>query len=188
MSDKVENVKAHVLIPDYFDKVIIPEMKDYYSDYTVNFHNRPVVKCPLHGEDTPSLRWYEETNTFYCFGCRAGGDVINLHRLFINSINGSTPSFNESVDYLYKAFIQGKETKAVVNNHTEDRAKSTNVEVMRLMNYIDNLEKTLKLNYTEQNKIYYSLIDNIKLLCSLNLINATDGLNYIKGEIQCGVR
>ncbi len=64
-SIQVEQVKK-VLIPKYFYEIIIPNMEGYYSDYTVDFESKPVVKCPLHGEDTPSLRWYEDTNTFYC--------------------------------------------------------------------------------------------------------------------------
>lgn len=38
--------------------------------------------CPFHLEKTPSLVVYEETQSFYCFGCGAGGDVI----IFIEKI------------------------------------------------------------------------------------------------------
>lgn len=35
--------------------------------------------CPFHSDDTPSLGIYVDTQSFYCFGCQAWGDVINLH-------------------------------------------------------------------------------------------------------------
>ena len=36
------------------------------------------ISCPFHNEKTPSLRIYTDTNTFYCFGCGMGGDVISF--------------------------------------------------------------------------------------------------------------
>lgn len=34
--------------------------------------------CPFHLEKTPSFVVYEDTQSFYCFGCGAGGDVITF--------------------------------------------------------------------------------------------------------------
>lgn len=44
--------------------------------------------CPFHNEKTPSFVVYPETQSFYCFGCGAGGDAIT----FIKRIN--------NVDYI----------------------------------------------------------------------------------------
>ncbi len=40
-----------------------------------------VCLCPFHSEKTPSCHIYTDSQSFYCFGCGAGGDVINFIRL-----------------------------------------------------------------------------------------------------------
>ncbi|MBQ7699726.1 MAG: DNA primase [Clostridia bacterium] len=34
--------------------------------------------CPFHNEKTPSFTVYERTESFYCFGCGVGGDVVSF--------------------------------------------------------------------------------------------------------------
>lgn len=34
--------------------------------------------CPFHSEKTPSMVVYNDSQSFYCFGCGAGGDVISF--------------------------------------------------------------------------------------------------------------
>ena len=40
--------------------------------------------CPFHNEKSPSFNVYPENNSFYCFGCGAGGDVITFIRKIEN--------------------------------------------------------------------------------------------------------
>ena len=42
--------------------------------------------CPFHSEKTPSFTVYPETQSYYCFGCGAGGDIIS----FAKEVNGLT--------------------------------------------------------------------------------------------------
>ena len=42
--------------------------------------------CPFHSEKTPSFYVYPDTQSFYCFGCGAGGDAITFTKK-INSID-----------------------------------------------------------------------------------------------------
>ena len=50
--------------------------------------------CPFHNEKTPSFYVYPETQSFYCFGCGVGGDVIT----FTEKINAL--SYHEAVKLL----------------------------------------------------------------------------------------
>ncbi len=40
--------------------------------------------CPFHSEKSPSFHVYPDTQSFYCFGCGAGGDVIAFVRRIEN--------------------------------------------------------------------------------------------------------
>ena len=42
--------------------------------------------CPFHSEKSPSFYVYPDTQSFYCFGCGAGGDAITFTKK-INSID-----------------------------------------------------------------------------------------------------
>ena len=44
--------------------------------------------CPFHSEKSPSFTVYPATNSFYCFGCGATGDVIT----FTSRLFGITPA------------------------------------------------------------------------------------------------
>jgi DNA primase len=55
-----------------------------------------VCLCPFHSEKSPSCTVFVETQSFYCFGCGVGGNVIN----FIKKIENT--NFVESVEKLAK--------------------------------------------------------------------------------------
>lgn len=60
--------------------------------------NKLLVSCPIHDDKTPSCALYLDNNTFYCFGCHKGGDVINLYQ----AIHGV--DFKEAVKALNNIF------------------------------------------------------------------------------------
>ncbi|MCL1866098.1 MAG: DNA primase, partial [Oscillospiraceae bacterium] len=43
-----------------------------------------ICLCPFHSEKTASCHVYTDSQSFYCFGCGAGGDVITFTRLVEN--------------------------------------------------------------------------------------------------------
>ena len=186
---RTKEVKDKVTIPMYFYNVIVPQISDYYSDYPVDFDVTQVACCPLHDEVTPSMRYYDETNTFFCFGCRAGGDVIELHRRFTEKMNGNLPSFDESIHFLHEYFIKGKETTRVITNSTGKAIEyqSTVVDILRLSKYMDTLEKQLLCdrNIDESVKIQlWETMDSVGLLVKQNKASATEAMQSIKNKVR----
>lgn len=39
---------------------------------------RSIARCPFHGEKTPSFTVFKANQSFYCFGCGIGGDVVTF--------------------------------------------------------------------------------------------------------------
>lgn len=62
------------------------DIEDIVSSY-VSLKRRGstfVGLCPFHNEKTPSFTVYPETQSFYCFGCGAGGDAVGFIRRIEN--------------------------------------------------------------------------------------------------------
>lgn len=187
-----DDIKKKITVPMYFYEIILPNLKDYYyGDYTVDFDVTPVAKCPLHDEDTPSMRYYDETNSFYCFGCGAGGDVINLHRLFMEKNNGIKPSARDAVDFLYKYFIEGQESTVVPIIEEKKERLNEPKDIVRLDYYRINLEKSLSFdqNISLEGKIkMWEVLDDIDLFIAMDIIKANDAKQYIQDKVNEVIR
>lgn len=91
------------------------------------------VCCPLHDENTASFRYYENEDTFYCFGCDKGGDVVMLHKYLRERELG------EDCTVSYGAAL--KEVRKIVYKHTKN-------------------EKVLEDSSTVRNKTDYEIDGN----------------------------
>lgn len=49
-----------------------------HYEFKISSSNK--ICCPFHKERTPSLNIYEDNESYYCFGCGAGGDAISFVR------------------------------------------------------------------------------------------------------------
>lgn len=147
--DKIEYIKQHLSIPKYFKHVVIPDMPDYYRGAYIDFDNRPVVQCPLHSERTGSFRYFPETESFYCYGCTAGGDIIDLHKQHMLLNHNEYKKFDAMIDDLYELAKNIGENnirhtleigeKLEEINSTQDLLKF-NIYLTRWFKYIKNME------------------------------------------------
>lgn len=85
------------------------------------------IYCPFHDERTPSLKLYTSTNSYYCFGCNASGDIIS----FVSALYREQPL--QTVKRLISDFglaisIDEQHTK----RHTEQQARQpTQTDIYR---------------------------------------------------------
>jgi DNA primase len=160
--DVIAQVRA-VPIPEYLTRVgdFVPSLKGGDFDLSVN----NVCMCPMHDEVTPSFRYYEGTNTCACFGCRRGGDVVNLHReiMFVNE--GVRVTFTEAVKFLHRVFV-GESAGLTLNTQVQEReSKVAYAKFVHLVLNRVSIENA-------------RLAEDLSLLIRLNHISGDDAITY----------
>ena len=79
--------------------LLIDVMKKFNVDYPLYLGH---IKCPFPAHNatgnTPSFKFYPETNSFYCWGCRAGGGSLE----FVKHMFGG--DFKEALNWFSKNF------------------------------------------------------------------------------------
>ena len=66
------------------------DIADLISNYVTlkKRGNTYVGLCPFHNEKTPSFTVYDDTQSFYCFGCGVGGDAVTFVKKIENLYYG----------------------------------------------------------------------------------------------------
>lgn len=60
-------------------------MRDICERYGLNVNGAGFINCPFHaGDNTASLKIYKGNKGWHCFGCGAGGSVIDFVMMFFN--------------------------------------------------------------------------------------------------------
>lgn len=53
-------------------------LRQVLAEYGVRVNRSGFCQCVKHNEKTASMKIYDKTNTFYCFGCHESGDVFDV--------------------------------------------------------------------------------------------------------------
>jgi|GEM_PF-2916500 len=119
----IDRIKQRAKVLDYFSRRFGPPIRQ-----GPNY----VAICPLHQERNPSFTIYPHTNSFYCFGCGVGGDVIALVReldglTFVEAIEQLAPMAGVNISPMKK-----KGTEVVTSTPT-----STPTSKSRRVTFVD---------------------------------------------------
>lgn len=94
----------------------LPSVIEYYKQHVetgVDLSSTPKRCCPFHKEDTPSFSYNTQTKRWRCFGaCKAGGDVIDLHKL----------------NYKFKTKEEAKRSLSIMYGVNPDKIEMPDVE------------------------------------------------------------
>lgn len=121
--------------------------------------------CPFHSEKTPSFHVIPDRKMYYCFGCGAGGSVINfvmeMEKLsFVEAIEGLAKK--TGIEIIYEGGLQGP---ALPKDTTKDELLELYDRVAGSFHYL--LKSTPQgeyaRSYLESRKISSETIDNFQL-------------------------
>ena len=199
-------VKQKVSIPDYMEEIAYPELGSYFGE--VPFKYRDVCCCCLHHEKTASMRYYPDTESFYCFGCDTGGNVINLHIQFVKRNKGVEIEYEEAVEFLYNYFVLENKTvelskerskigltaEQIMEIEKEEQAvREENVIRMRFTKAVGNVEGLLlgstTLPQSVKNNIF-NTIDSLEILVGVGELSPEAALHSLKvlTEARTGIK
>ena len=102
--------------------------------------NSFVGKCPFHNENTPSFNVNNEKGLFYCFGCKAGGNIITFTKRYKNF------NFNEAINYLSEYTGVKLSNSSFSNKNKQNQTNSIAIKVLTACNdffrecYLNNIK------------------------------------------------
>ena len=152
-----------IQLPDYF-KEVMPSIDESLSGIWSDLQDNGISHCPFHEERTPSFRWYDNTNTCYCFGCGNGGDIIAIHRRF------TKVNFEDAVEFLYGHFIG-------------EHADISTVRRMSIDDAVESKADLLVFNHTVLDRVSpknYDLAEDLSLLIRVGKISGDEAVEYYR--------
>lgn len=90
--------------------------------------NSYVGKCPFHNENTPSFNVNNEKGLFYCFGCKAGGNIITFTKKYKNF------TFNEAINYISEHTGIKLYNDTFLNKNKQNYLNSTELQILKACN------------------------------------------------------
>lgn len=113
----------------------IDSIMSSYSNLIRRGHNH-VCLCPFHSEKSPSCTVYNENQSFYCFGCGVGGDVITF------VMKAESLSYIEAVKFLAERAGMSMPDEAQNNDFSRIKARVLEMNRTAAKYFFETLAKT----------------------------------------------
>ena len=90
--------------------------------YGVEVNRNNKALCPIHNEKSPSFTVYKQSNSWHCFGCGAGGSVIDFVMAYFG-LDATEAAKKLDSDYNL-GLLDYKPTQEELNKQAVQRAKT----------------------------------------------------------------
>lgn len=139
------------------NKISLKILLDQYHIYIDDFNYKIICPFPFHQEKTPSFNFYEDNNSFFCFGCQSGGGPVEFLSFYYD-INKQDAAQRLISDYGYLINENVEEHKTNWKEKQNYLFTYSNKIKSFLQNNTDNMDDVFNFSETickEFDKIYY---------------------------------
>ena len=165
-------------------------MKDIAEYYGFKPNARGFICCPFHHEKTPSLKLFDGTRGWHCYGCGEGGDIFDFVARYFDL------GFQQSVSKVNTDFNLGFPLEQPTKEELEKaRAKATAFNLRRAR---ERKEYRELLNEYITALEWYTVLDRIKIeykpadgevndmyaFACLNIDDASYSLDVAEGKLR----
>lgn len=153
-------------------------IRDITNYYGIKINNN-MCKCPFgHKDNSPSMKIYDKTNTFYCFACHKSGDFIKMVQLLFNL------NFQQAMEKINDDFKLGLNTKSSYN-----KEQIIKLEKQKQLKKMQEEEQKQKENaifekLCSRRLLYQKLINDYKKQITIfNWEDLTTTISYLQNKI-----
>ncbi len=145
-----------------FKRKVGMKLIEKYVEPKRRYYNYWQGLCPFHDDHNPSFTVYEDTNSWYCFGCQKYGDIINFiqeieHLDFISAIKKIEDETGIEFFSREKDEETGEEKKKI--------SHATLAEIILNMHHFITLRDTEEILWWDGKKWCFNGETKIKELC-----------------------
>ena len=179
-----KQIPSTINVADVASKVdLITLAYEYGLDLLPQNNGDYTCLCPFHDDcETPSMRFYIQTNTFHCFGCQAGASVFEFVMRMDNiEFPAALHKLAERVGYTGTHSFRDLNIQSIDDSFMVVREK-IEIEIHRkakqVYNYLRNMGTPLPILY-ENFEILWDWHDRTQYLFDKKLFNRN-----FSGELQ----